>query len=675
MKRVLLTTLLLCSIVSAAWDKTKPADDRDWDLVPGDIRANWAALETALSSIVDLTDAATDVNVVTAYNVKAFGADDTGATDSTTAIQAAINAAEAAGGGTVYMPVGTYVGTVTLPKAVSLVGENGLATLEAVSAGEYAVTQDYDSGGAPHRIHGIKFLGASQTKSGVRVPSGPAGGYASLQIDNCTFYECDESIYITDRFYWLVQNCFFTRCNYDVFSEGTGLDQAASGRILGCYSNGNKVAAVRMKNVQYEVVARDCVIEATEGFAVYDTGNTLRYNHIYENIHGENNASEATVTLDGSSVTTYEYYFSTGRNIVIRNAQVQSIYAGTGSTVLLDRVTMDASDYTVACDSSSTITARDFVPYSTSTAGTAVNDIYALSRAVAYSSAVVQVAEGPLADRQNFTRTNKLIRGSMARDFAVAAAGTGNTIDFSGAYAAPIHGRCMTILFNAAGQAYTDGTRIYGNMTITTGKWFVWSLDLKASGEGYLSLMWRATTGLQSQNMKADSTQWRRYWGVAYNSASTSSVSNYVWNAHASLNPTFYIANMQLIEFDTAQEAQAFLNEAAYVPGTNDPRPWHYDLSLVYSVAADVTDFNDVGTTVLNSASGAITGALADGAAVGQRVRFVCKTAGNNIDISVSHHVTSDPEVIRLDTALEYVELVWDGTDWVEVGGSGQTYP
>ena len=49
--------------------------------------------------------------------------------------------------------------------------------------------------------------------------------------------------------------------------------------------------------------------------------------------------------------------------------------------------------------------------------------------------------------------------------------------------------------------------------------------------------------------------------------------------------------------------------------------------------------------------------------------------AGNNIDITVSNHVISDPEVIRLDTALELVELLWDGTDWVEVDGNGQTYP
>lgn len=109
-------------------------------------------------------------------------------------------------------------------------------------------------------------------------------------------------------------------------------------------------------------------------------------------------------------------------------------------------------------------------------------------------------------------------------------------------------------------------------------------------------------------------------------------------------------------------------------PEDLEPGPYS-NVVDVNSISADITNFDTGGVHIIDSSGAAISGALADGAIVGQTVRFVCKTAGNNIDISVSHHVTSDPEVIRLDTALEWVELVWDGTDWVEMSGNGQTYP
>lgn len=95
----------------------------------------------------------------------------------------------------------------------------------------------------------------------------------------------------------------------------------------------------------------------------------------------------------------------------------------------------------------------------------------------------------------------------------------------------------------------------------------------------------------------------------------------------------------------------------------------------VNNVSADLTSFETYGLHIIDSSGAGITGILAAGTKTGQSVKFVCKVAGNDIDITVSNHVTSDPEVIRLDTAKEWVELVWDGTDWVEVDGNGQSYP
>jgi hypothetical protein len=70
------------------------------------------------------------------FDVKAYGATGTGSTDDTSAVQSAINACSAAGGGTVYFPTGSYkltplsatVPALTVPSKVTLAGAGREAT-------------------------------------------------------------------------------------------------------------------------------------------------------------------------------------------------------------------------------------------------------------------------------------------------------------------------------------------------------------------------------------------------------------------------------------------------------------------------------------------------------------------------------------------------------------------
>ncbi|MFE9834032.1 glycosyl hydrolase family 28-related protein [Streptomyces sp. NPDC005551] len=70
------------------------------------------------------------VNSMVLYNVKAYGAIGNGIADDTAAIQNAINAASAAGGGTVYLPTGTYKITaeLTLANHITLLGDGDFVT-------------------------------------------------------------------------------------------------------------------------------------------------------------------------------------------------------------------------------------------------------------------------------------------------------------------------------------------------------------------------------------------------------------------------------------------------------------------------------------------------------------------------------------------------------------------
>lgn len=87
--------------------------------------ANGAVMTSDASGNATWTKTGTDW-----LNAKSYGADSTGATDTASAITAAITAASAAGGGTVYLPAGTYLvnSALTVPSKVVLVGAGTEAT-------------------------------------------------------------------------------------------------------------------------------------------------------------------------------------------------------------------------------------------------------------------------------------------------------------------------------------------------------------------------------------------------------------------------------------------------------------------------------------------------------------------------------------------------------------------
>lgn len=71
--------------------------------------------------------------------------------------------------------------------------------------------------------------------------------------------------------------------------------------------------------------------------------------------------------------------------------------------------------------------------------------------------------------------------------------------------------------------------------------------------------------------------------------------------------------------------------------------------------------------TEINSSGGAVTATLGSGTTIGQQKMFVMTQASNSSTLSVTNHVTSDPEVFTFDAVDEALLLQWTGTEWMTV--------
>jgi hypothetical protein len=119
------------------------------------------------------------------FNVKspAYGAVGDGSTNDTSAIQAACDAASAAGGGTVFFPPGTYKTTtaITVAAGVSLLGAGPGASIVAIAHATANVFTLAASTTYFSSITGLR-IGASQSNTGNHIQAHSGN---KLRIDNC----------------------------------------------------------------------------------------------------------------------------------------------------------------------------------------------------------------------------------------------------------------------------------------------------------------------------------------------------------------------------------------------------------------------------------------------------------------------------------------------------------
>ena len=163
------------------------------------------------------------------YNVLAYGADNTGATDTTTAVQAAITACSSGGGGVVYFPQGTYKIASTLN--VSSTGmifqgdgregnaqiTNSSTLLLPTASDGFNITQ---TNATPVQFRDLSFDTTTQAAgtAGAFIHANATGTSFPLLVERCKFWH---------HFVGIQMNtCKIANINYNHFNNGaaTGND-------------------------------------------------------------------------------------------------------------------------------------------------------------------------------------------------------------------------------------------------------------------------------------------------------------------------------------------------------------------------------------------------------------------------------------------------------------------
>lgn len=161
----------------------------DFNLGHGDVEVTMPGGGTATGSKVGI-----HTFLPYTFNVRDFGATGDGTTNDTTAVQAALDAAEAAGGGTVFVPIGTYlVKQLTVASKIRVQGQGWGSILQRLDGTtNYALkNEDETTGNTDIALEDLAFNGAMSTdpNTGYEKYGLIFGKVTRLTIARCFVYD------------------------------------------------------------------------------------------------------------------------------------------------------------------------------------------------------------------------------------------------------------------------------------------------------------------------------------------------------------------------------------------------------------------------------------------------------------------------------------------------------
>jgi hypothetical protein len=301
------------------------------------------------------------------FNVKDYGAAGDGVADDTSAIQAAIDAANTAGGGTIYFPSGDYKtdSQVTLQSDIELRGDMNAKLLPSDTVPSYAY---YATGESNIRIQGLVFEGTGTAFTAGTQRLLQIDSSSEVQIHNCTFRKARNTAVVVDNcdqgrmtgclfefsyYYgaeirdgsvsWVVSDCIFyqngaTGSATSAFGRGLVLWEVTRINVTNCTFNDQTEYGLRIysqtgdSDISQQVVISNCSFE-NNGTTATGKIDLYFYNEL-GTIKGFAVSNCSFRTRSGNTAISVQ-----GTDVAISNCRLESAAADAGSAFILFKAT------------------------------------------------------------------------------------------------------------------------------------------------------------------------------------------------------------------------------------------------------------------------------------------------------------------------------------------------
>jgi hypothetical protein len=550
-------------------------------------------------------------------NVRDYGAAGDGRTDDTKAIQGAIEEAQTAGGATVLFPPGTYRCELTLATIsqyrnapyASLQGSGTNATrLMAIRPGRAVINM---TGNAAWEwtwaIRDLSFVGNGCTSNGVDVNK--VSGVLGCYFQNVAFFECDYGFRNQGALWYTFDHCTFSRNNFGTYIEAIPTMHGGCGFFQNCNWCINAKAGLVLLEASNGVTVEQVHIiggvnEGNPGFAFFSKGGgSWAHPLIIDNVYMEGNATAASVTIVGESYKPTDIYLENVGRAVIQNLLLTGVYVASNTLVTANNCTWyETSNINVVPDANSAIVFNDLLLNSSS--GVFPHFVNS-GMGIQWGGTRSTTWQTHLGNAVAWDQTNLLANGLCAVKFRCQDT-NGLPCSFVNMGTPLGLGLCARLDLRPNATSWDDGIRLWSSsVRVTKGKWYVWSMDLRATDkDGLVSFLGTGREGLVSaKNLPIYADRWTRYVGCKQ---AVYGGDIYIWSFfnQTPVYASVLVCDAQLVEFPEWQQAYQYILSRRVAPDSSIPRPFVSQMALVADYAVNPStdngrQFTNVGTSNL----------------------------------------------------------------------------